>query len=191
MADNSGRFEAVPAIGFPPFPQLLTPFVTSRNQIDLFIDDLRTRRLGRFFVAFYPVLIRSHSLTNLAILPLASPEHVIRAAKQVTGEPEFVVSSHAFAYLARFQTVLKGLPNVLTPLQVSSSPARVNIRFESVPIQFGNEQPSKWMLMVFAAASTEYVPKAQKHPCTTALFSSAVPSRRLLDANLGRSDRIS
>jgi hypothetical protein len=46
------------------------------------------------------------------------------------------------AYLARFHTVRNGLPNVLTPFHVSSSPVRVNGRFTSVPVQFGNEPPS-------------------------------------------------
>src|SRR6516162_4847239 len=76
MADNSGRFEAVPAFGFPsPFPRLLPPFVTFQNggQTDLFIDDLWARRQGRLFVRFYPVSIGSHTSTSLAILPLASP----------------------------------------------------------------------------------------------------------------------
>ena len=76
MADNSGRFEAVPAFGFPsPFPQLLPPFVTFQNggQTDLFIEDLWARLLGRLFVRFYPVSIGSHTSTSLAILPLRRP----------------------------------------------------------------------------------------------------------------------
>ena len=69
--------------------------------------------------------------------------------------------STSVAYLARFKRS-RAVPDpsdVVGVLQLSSSPDIVKERFCSVPFQFGNEQPSMWMVAVFALSSTEYVPK--------------------------------
>ena len=43
------------------------------------------------------------------------------------------------------------------------------------------------LMRLLLASSTDQVPKLAVVPCTAALFSSAVPSKRLLTLNLGRS----
>jgi hypothetical protein len=71
----------------------------------------------------------------------------------------------------------------------SSSPEMLKDNFRSVPLKFGNEQPSACWVRVFADSSTVYVPNKAKLPFTAALFSSGVLSSRFLDANLGISER--
>jgi hypothetical protein len=58
----------------------------------------------------------------------------------------------------------------------------------SVPFQAGQVPPS--ILCVRTLSCTVYVPKKALLPRTIAAFSSGVPVIRLLDANLGRSDRV-
>jgi hypothetical protein len=98
------------------------------------------------------------------------------------------------SYLARFQTRL-AVPvpmDVPGTVELSSSPEMLKLKddFRSVPFQFGKVQLSMWMVIVLSVSLTEYVPKKAMLPCTTALFSSGVPASRLLDANLGRSERV-
>src|SRR5450759_3445953 len=90
------------------------------------------------------------------------------------------------AYLARLN------PSSATPpadparlVHFISSPEIAIVRFCSVPFQFGNVLNST--LITRTLSTTEYVPKVAMLPRTTAVFSSAVPVPRLLDANFGRS----
>src|SRR5262245_9189738 len=72
----------------------------------------------------------------------------------------------------------------------SSSPSITTGRVSSVPIRFGNVLPSYRRVKVLFASLTVYVPKFAMLPCTTALYSSGVPWTRLLEANFGRSERM-
>jgi hypothetical protein len=67
-------------------------------------------------------------------------------------------------------------------LVLLGGPVIAIVRFCSAPIQFGNVLCS--ILSDSSLPATEYVPNVEMLPCTTALFSSAVPVVRLLDANL-------
>ena len=62
--------------------------------------------------------------------------------------------------------------------------------FLAVPIQIGKRPPpSMFVVRVLLASSTDHVPILAIIPCTTDLFSSAVPWFTLLAANLGISER--
>src|SRR5262249_16103577 len=92
------------------------------------------------------------------------------------------------AYLIRFHTISTlPPPDPVELAHFSSSPVRVMSRFCSVPSQLGNVLPSILKISVLSASLTEYVPNQAMPPSAAALFSSAVPSLRLLDANFRRS----
>src|SRR5262249_28065063 len=93
-------------------------------------------------------------------------------------------------YLARLYT-LSFLPPAPgdRATHFSSSPDTVKGRFDSSPSWFGNMLVSRVMMSVLLASSTDQLPKIATVACTTARLSSAVPSRRLLTLNLGRSGR--
>jgi hypothetical protein len=65
-------------------------------------------------------------------------------------------------YLARFQTrraVPLPVDGVVITVMLSSSPEMLKDDFRSVPFQFGNVQPSMWVVIVLSVSLTEYVPK--------------------------------
>jgi len=71
---------------------------------------------------------------------------------------------------------------------VSISPSfKTTLYFRTLPSQFGKMERSTCMVMVCSASSSVYVPKNVSVIFTTVAFSSAVPSRRSLDLNFGRS----
>src|SRR5262249_54394669 len=74
-------------------------------------------------------------------------------------------------------------------LHLSSSPDTLKGRLDSSPSWLGNRLVSSVMTSVLLVSSTDQLPKMATVACTTALFSSGVPSSRLLTLNLGRSER--
>src|SRR5437899_4977014 len=92
------------------------------------------------------------------------------------------------AYLTRFHTISTlPPPDPVGLVHFISSPVRVISRFCSVPSQLGNVLPTIRKFTVLSASLTEYVPNHAMPPCAAALFSSAVPSLRLLEVNFRRS----
>src|SRR5229473_518255 len=88
-------------------------------------------------------------------------------------------------YFARLQ-ISSALPPVdAAATHVSWSPVSVKGRFCSVPSQLAKKACSILKRMVLSDSLTEYLPQWGFAPCTAALFSSAVPSIRLFDANFG------
>jgi len=94
-------------------------------------------------------------------------------------------------YFARFHTATAvPPPEKLGTVYLSSSPANSKLRFCSVPLKFGYVLSSMWNMILLSVGLTVYRPKCEMVPCTTALFSSAVPFVRLLEANFGTSLRL-
>src|SRR6478735_9949089 len=100
-------------------------------------------------------------------------------------------ATHVRAYLARFHIASATVPVVEAGFVYFSSSAvsEIMIRFWLFPFKLGNEPPSMFVVRVLLASSTDHVPILAIIPCTTDLFSSAVPWFTLLAANLGISER--
>jgi hypothetical protein len=119
------------------------------------------------------------------------------AARLATGRSETGLARAALILIARFYFARFHAATALPPpekagtVYLSSSPTNSKLRFCSVPLKFGYVLSSKWKMILLSAGLTVYRPKCEMVPCTTALFSSAVPFVRLLDANFGTSFRLS
>src|SRR6266571_1571151 len=96
-----------------------------------------------------------------------------------------------FVYFTRFQLTLAAPPpfDGVGLTYIMSSPANERIRVWVPPEKLGNEQPSILTVSTAVASSIAQLPKLAIMPCMTALFSSGVPVMRLLEANIGRSER--